>query len=407
VSWVFLVLAAFGAAGTLNALWPARRPWWFKLPSFNMGWLANELPFHALATNAIGVAVFDALGAFEERPGQVGLALTIASSIGLVVLGAAHGKAGAAMTQALDHEPGPVGSGEATIPRAQLLLPWLVWSRAPGVERIPNVVFARAGDHDLKLDVFRPKTRTVGCPVLVEIHGGGWVMGDRRADARPLMSRMARRGWVCMTVDYRLGRHAKWPDHIVDVKTALAWVREHAADYGGDADFVVITGGSAGGHLAALAALTPNDPDYASPSGTEATIRACVSFYGVYDFDNSLRLRRPAEARHVERNVVKVPQADAPLVYERASPLARVNPDAPPFLVIQGTSDNLVYPTESRAFVERLRNTSRQPVLYAEIPRGHHAFDAVASVRTARVVAGVENFLSSVHRDARRATSGD
>jgi acetyl esterase/lipase len=240
--------------------------------------------------------------------------------------------------------------------------------------------------------------------VLVEIHGGGWITGDRRLEARPLMARLAAHGWVCVSIDYRLGRHATWPDHITDVKTALAWVRDHVADYDGDADFVAVTGGSSGGHLAALAALTPNDPEYRPQAGVEAQIRACVPFYGVYDFDNSLRLRTPAEMRFVERLVVKSRQADTPAVYEHASPLNRVNPNAPPFLVIQGTSDNLVFPAESRAFVDRLRRTSSSPVAYAEIPRGHHEFDAVPSIRTAAVIQGVERFLTHAYAAHRAIT---
>jgi acetyl esterase/lipase len=126
-----------------------------------------------------------------------------------------------------------------------------------------------------------------------------------------------------------------------------------------------------------------------------------VSFYGVYDFDNSLGLRTASEMQFVERKVVKVPQADNPGLYARAAPLARVTQNAPPFMVVQGTSDNLVFPAESRAFVAQLRHTSRRSVVYAEIPRGHHAFDAVPSLRTAGVIAGVEHFLShcfSEHR---------
>jgi acetyl esterase/lipase len=397
VPWVFLVLSALSAASTLNALWPVRRPWWLKLPSFNQGWFANELPFHALVGNVVAVAVFAGWGALDDAPGMTGTALMVASSAGLVVLGAAHWRAGPAMDRALGDGFGAAAAPREAVSRARLVFPWLAWVRTPGVEHISSVVYASAGERDLALDVYRPAKRTSGCPVLVEVHGGGWVMGDRRFDARPLMTSMARRGWVCFSVDYRLGRHATWPDHIVDVKTALSWVREHAADYGGDAGYVAITGGSAGGHLAALAALTPNDAEYKPPSGTEATIRACVSFYGVYDFNNALGLRAPAEARHVERNVVRVAPAEAPQVYERAAPTTRVNAAAPPFLVVQGTSDNLVLPAESRAFVDRLRGASRQPVVYAEIPRGHHAFDAVPSVRTAHVVAGVERFLEQCY----------
>jgi acetyl esterase/lipase len=326
----------------------------------------------------------------------------------LVVLGAAHRRAAPAVTNALrdglgvDHPTRP----DQPLPRSWLVLPWLAWFTPRGVERLANIVYTTAAGKNLKLDVYQPSSRPDNCPVLVEIHGGGWMLGDRRFDARPLMTHMAARGWVCVSIDYRLGRRATWPDHIVDVKTALAWVREHVADYGGNPDFVAVTGGSAGGHLAALAALTPNDPEYKPQSGTEARIRACVSFYGVYDFDNRLGLRRPAEMRFVERHVMKVPQADAPEVYERATPLARVNADAPPFMVVQGTSDNLVFPAESRAFVDRLRNTSRQPVAYAEIPRGHHAFDTVPSIRTARVVTGVDQFLTHIKQRLDEASSG-
>jgi acetyl esterase/lipase len=407
VSWIFLILSVFGALGTLNALWPRRRPWWMKLASFNQGWLANELPIHVLAGNAIGVALFGALGALDERPGQIGLALTIASSVGLVVLAAAHFRAGATTMDALrDGLGADVPPGRERIPTSQLVLPWLAWVTPSGVERVPKVVYATVAGRALKLDVYRPASRPDHCPVLVEIHGGGWMVGDRRFDARPLMTRMARRGWVCLSIDYRLSRRATWPDHIVDVKTALAWVREHVADYGGDADFVAVTGGSAGGHLAALAALTPNDDEYKPQQGTEASVRACVSFYGVYDFDNSLGLRKPAEMRLVERHIVKVPQASNPDLYARAAPLGRVTQDAPPFMVVQGTSDNLVFPAESRAFVARLRQISRQPVVYAEVPRGHHAFDTVPSVRTGGVIAGVEHFLSHCHAEHRLTENG-
>ena len=97
--------------------------------------------------------------------------------------------------------------------------------------------------------------------MLFQIHGGGWVIGSKNEQALPLMYHLARAGWVCVSVDYRLSPQATFPDHLVDCKRALAWVREHVAEYGGDPDFVVVTGGSAGGHLAALVALTPNDAE--------------------------------------------------------------------------------------------------------------------------------------------------
>lgn len=413
---VFLLLSVLGLANTANAVSPLRRPWFLKTPSFGAAWATGELPLHVLGAQAVAVAVWARAGVLASRPGRAGLALTAASWAGLVALAVAHRRAGRAMERALadalgaDYreriDPGLRARLDERQPWWELVAPGLVLLGRPGVERVAGVPYARAGGRDLEVDVFRPQGRPSGCPVLVEVHGGAWVMGDRRLDARPLMARLASHGWVCVTVDYRLSPGATWPDHVRDVKAALAWVREHVHEYGGDPRFVALTGGSAGGHLAALAALTPDDPEYRPQPGPDAPVQACVPFYGVYDFANRLGLRAPGEvALALEKPVVKVPLAEAPDLYERASPLARVSADAPPFLVVQGGADNLVPPAEARAFVERLRAVSRSPVAYAEVPGAQHAFDAVASVRTGHAIRGVERFLAhayTAHRAAAR-----
>ena len=103
-------------------------------------------------------------------------------------------------------------------------------------------------------------TRGPGAPVLLQIHGGGWVIGNKDQQGLPLMYHLATRGWVCVAINYRLSPKATWPDHLVDCKRALAWIRAHIAEYGGDPDYVVVTGGSAGGHLTALMGLTRERP---------------------------------------------------------------------------------------------------------------------------------------------------
>ncbi len=95
---------------------------------------------------------------------------------------------------------------------------------------------------------------------MVYIHGGAWMIGDKREQGKPMMYELVARGWVCVAINYRLSPEATWPDHIVDAKRAVAWVKEHVAEYGGDPSFVAVSGGSAGGHLCALLALSAGTP---------------------------------------------------------------------------------------------------------------------------------------------------
>jgi acetyl esterase/lipase len=186
---------------------------------------------------------------------------------------------------------------------------------------------------------------------------------------------------------------------LVDLKRALAWVREHAAEYGGDPDFIAVTGGSAGGHLTALMALTQNDPEY-QPGFEDAdtSVQAAVPFYGVYDFTDRFRLRgRQNMKPFLERMVMKKRMDRDPEAYRKASPMDLVRPDAPPFFVIHGSLDILVPVGEARHFVETLRKVSTQPVAYAELPGAQHAFEIFPSLRTIHVIAAVERFLWIVH----------
>jgi len=78
---------------------------------------------------------------------------------------------------------------------------------------------------------------------MVYIHGGAWVIGDKREQGKPMMFELVSRGWVCVTINYRLSPKATWPEHIIDCKQALAWVKAHIAEYGGDPGFVAVSGG--------------------------------------------------------------------------------------------------------------------------------------------------------------------
>jgi acetyl esterase/lipase len=183
------------------------------------------------------------------------------------------------------------------------------------------------------------------------------------------------------------------------VKLALAWIRRHIAEYGGDPDFVCVTGGSAGGHLTALTGLSANDPAFQpGVEDVDTRVAACVPFYGVYDFTNRFgHDRRDGIGVFLEKQVFKTTREADPALFEAASPIARVHPDAPPFLVIHGANDTLAPVGEARDFVRLLRGASKNPVAYAEIPGAQHAFEIFHSLRTRQAVAGVERFLSFVH----------
>ena len=124
----------------------------------------------------------------------------------------------------------------------------------------PRVRPARPAQPARRLPAARRGPGGAPAPVLLQIHGGAWVIGDKSQQGLPLMLHLAAEGWVCVAINYRLSPKATWPEHLVDCKRALAWVREHIAEYGGDPDLICVTGGSAGGHLAAMIALTANEP---------------------------------------------------------------------------------------------------------------------------------------------------
>jgi acetyl esterase/lipase len=388
-----LVLSAIGLVFVLNGLRPSRlTP--LVVPSFFAAWLVVELAPQLLAITVVGVALAAWLGGFS----RLGLALAALAAAGLVRMIVEAQQVEAVADVALQQWPevGPDEPHLASFVR-RFFRPMVF--RDARVERLQDIPYAEAGKRNL-LDVYRSADHPTGCPTLLQVHGGGWVIGDKNQQGRPLMLEMARRGWVCFAPNYRLSPRATFPDHLVDVKCAIAWVREHGAEYGADPGFLVLTGGSAGGHLVALAALTQNDPEY-QPGFEDAdtSVQGCVPYYGVYDLEGETgtKAHKVRHDRLLARLVMKTREEEA---YRKASPLARVNADAPPFLIIHGRNDTLVPVQEARLLVERLRATTSNPVLYLELPGTEHAFDVFPSVRSDAVVRAVGRFLEALRTTA-------
>lgn len=383
-SWLLLAVGVVAGLFVLNAFRPVRRNRVLFLPSFVASWLTIELaPLH-LVLGAVVTGLLVWAGALDHWAGRVGLVLVVAGWLPVFVI--------------VVRSQATAGAAESAL--AALTDPLPASSRL-AIRRIRNVAYARTAGRVLKLDVFTPvdpPAQGGRRPALLQIHGGAWVIGDKREQGIPLLKAMARSGWVGFNANYRLSPGATWPDHLVDLKRAIGFIREHADEYGVDPSFVAVTGGSAGGHLAAMLALTQNDPRYQRGfEDVDTSVQAAVPFYAVYDFTNRAgTMGAEFTSWILEPLVMKAFLADEPETFADASPLDQLRADAPPFLVVHGDNDTLAPVHDARTFVEELGAVSSSPVLYLELRGAQHAFDTFGSVRTRGVVKAVDRFLNTM-----------
>jgi acetyl esterase/lipase len=284
--------------------------------------------------------------------------------------------------EALRHAFPPDGRADAQarhrrLPWLQILVaPWPIRPRA--VERVADLAYGPHGADNL-LDVYRHRSHPNDAPTLVYLHGGRFRWGRKSFEARPLIYHLAAQGWTCISANYRRSRTPGegFPEHLVDVKRAIAWARAHRVEQGVDPDAIFVAGSSAGAHLTAMAALTPNDPAFQPGFEDEDTsITAGIGLYGYY----------------------------GPLTAEErppSTPLAYVGAAAPPFFVIHGDHDTYTPLEGARELVRALREGSSEPVAYAELPGAQHSFDLFHSVRFEIVIDAIESFAASC-RDPHR-----
>ena len=397
MSWLLFAVGLAALALGVNVLFPSRSLLGLGI-SFFAEWLVAELAHWTILVLAGGVVALVALGGLDQWPGWVGL---VAAAIGAalmvteMVLASRSGPAVAAALADAGLEPPTPVRGRWL----RLLFPF--WLHDRRIERVKNLRYAEGAGRRHLCDVYRPRGGPVaGAPVLLQIHGGGWLIGNKQQQGRPLMNRMAEHGWVCVAINYRLAPKAKMPAQIIDVKLALAWIRAHIAEYGGDPGRVIVTGGSAGGHLAAMAALTMNDPQYQPDFETaDTSVIAAVPLYPPTDLLPLFTFRGKRANRVADRTAALVFGAaisSDPDRYRGWSPISLVTPGAVPFLVIQGSADNLVPVAQTRAFVDVLRSIPGQRVVYLELPGAPHAFEVFHSVRAEAAVGAVAQFCDSV-----------
>jgi acetyl esterase/lipase len=397
-----LLRAVAELANAANGVRPLGRDGYVTLPVFAFGWPTTEVAPLLLGGSVLDAARRGLRGDFGGVRGRIALGLNVITWGLLGIIMRRDLRSAPPLEQALREALGENYASVTAAAQAARRRPGGVirtsLTRRRYVKQASTVRYGPHGRANLA-DVWRRDDlpRDGRAPVVLQVPGGAWAIGMHRPQAYPLMSHLAEQGWICVSLAYRVSPRHTWPDHIVDVKRALAWVKAHIAEYGGDPDFVAITGGSAGGHLAALAALTPNDPQY-QPGFADAdtSVVAAVPLYGRYDWFTAKGPGRPEFIAFLQKFVVKKRFGENRQIYLDASPITRVRPDAPPFFVLHGTDDSIIPVGEGRAFAEAMREVSTAPVAYAEMPHAQHAFDFYGSPRAHYTAAAVERFLAWV-----------
>lgn len=404
MAWALFATGALLVLLTVPALLPLRH-WALLFPAFFVAWLSSGLAGWWLVIAPAVLTALAANGGLDTWPGLVGLALGGVAMAGLVWQAAMARRGSAVFDRVLTSLDGR-RHGRARRRPANVVLPF--WMADARVERIRDLRYADGAGHRHLLDVYRARhaehgeQSAQGAPVLLQIHGGAWMVGNKRTQGRPLMNAMALAGWVCVAPNYRLSPRSKWPDHLVDCKLALRWVREHIAEYGGDPARVVVTGGSAGGHLAAMVALTAGDASFQPGfERADTSVIGCAAMYGAYELEELFSSpRRIGEwvGGQMGKLVMGFPVRGHAQQYQDASPMRRVHPGAPPFLVVHGTVDNLVPVEQARRLTNNLRSAGAQ-VCYVELPGAPHAFDVFHSTWSHGAVDGVARWLTWVVGD--------
>jgi acetyl esterase/lipase len=362
---------------TVLVLRAPRRPVGLARVTFLMTHWVNEYPFIAFAALAASTVLVLVQGDLTSA-GWVLLGVAVATALGLLRVARRASLAGPVVKNALADKFGEAWrAGDERPARPQplsvrrvlrdVLAPFPVRPRT--VQRISNLAYGDGGKRNL-MDLYRRRDRPAEPgPVLIHFHGGHFQVGRKSREALPLLYRLANEGWLCISANYRLRAAGRFPNSLIDAKAVIAWARTHAAEHGADGSLIVLAGGSAGGHLASMAALTPNHPAF-QPAGAhvDTTVAAAICLYGYYG-------RRTADEQSA------------------SSPHDHITSDAPPFLIAHGDNDNQIDVSHADQFVDRLRGTPGGPVVYFRLPGAQHSFDLFRSLRFDHVIEGIAAFL--------------
>jgi pectinesterase len=247
-------------------------------------------------------------------------------------------------------------------------------SRSPRIREEMGIVYCTAGNRNLYMDAFYPKTNQLPKAAILIIHGGGWRSGDR-SQHHPLAQRLAALGYVCFTPEYRLSTEALYPAAVYDLKSALRWMRANAKAYKIDTNRIAVVGFSAGGQLAALIGTTNGNPKF---EGNRCNLETPGLVRAVVDIDGTLSFVHPESGEGDDSRSISAAtywfgyaKKEKPELWKEASPLTHAGKNTPPTLFINSSVSRMHAGRED--YIEALSKHN----IYSEVhtfPNSPHSF---------------------------------
>jgi acetyl esterase/lipase len=265
----------------------------------------------------------------------------------------------------------------------------LDWATVVGNEYrvVPNITYQVANQYEAKLDLYLPRNGAKPAPTVVYIHGGGWVGGTKEGVVLRLLPYM-KHGMAVVNVEYRLARVSLAPAAVADCRCALRWVIEHAEEHGFDTSRIVVTGGSAGGHLSLMTGML--DPaaglDNECFGDKPLKVAAIVNFYGITDVNDLLS--GPNQKSYAVEWLGSLGNAQE--VAKRVSPLTYVRQGLPPILTIHGDADPTV-PYQHAVRLHEALDKAGVPNELLTVPGGKHG--GFTNEETLKVQKTIDQFL--------------
>ncbi len=233
-----------------------------------------------------------------------------------------------------------------------------------------NITYLEVNNIPLKLDIYAPKNKNEPVPTLIYFHGGGWISGTKDATLSSILPYI-KKGWGVVTVQYRLANISLAPAAVKDSLCAVKWVMNNGNKYGFDINKIVLSGESAGGHLALITGMLPasSDLDHQCPSNKKIKVAAIVNWYGITDVADVL------QGKHQQDYAVEWlgNQSDRLEIAHKVSPINYVREDLPPILTIHGDADTIV-PYSHAIQLHQALETVQVPNKLMTIKNGGHGW---------------------------------